>query len=270
MPSATDRRIQEVLARALKGVRLHTLAAVRAAWQALDMYYAVDTDGFAATVAPIVGGGQRATAALMETYLSAYAGQYTKTPIPVVDLNDVTGTAVRNGAQPIAVYQRAGKEVAKYLALGHPLNDAIEAGLRRALNMTATDLQLSKTHTARGMFGRMSGVVGYRRVLTGNYSCGLCVVASTQRYHRANLMPIHPGCDCMVLPIIGTHDPGQVLDEQTLAGAHDSIREQFGEIDYGGRAPDYRKVLVTHEHGEIGPVLGVRGQQFIGPGDIAA
>lgn len=270
MPSAVDRRIQEILARALKGVRLHTLAAVQAAWRQLDMYYKVDTDAFAATVAPIIGGGQRATAALMETYLAAYAGQYTNEPVPTVDLNDVTGAAVRGGTPPIAVYERAGKEVAKYLALGHPLDDAIEAGLRRAQNMAATDLQLAKTHTARGLFGRMPGVVGYRRVLTGAYSCGLCVVASTQRYHRANLMPIHPGCDCMVLPIIGSHDPGQVLDEQTLDSAHQSIRDQFGEIDYGGRAPDYRKVLVTHEHGELGPVLGVRGQHFVGPGDIAA
>lgn len=268
MPSAAANvRVAELLANALKGVRLHTLAAVQAAWRQLDLYYAVDTDRFAETVAPIIGGGQRATATLMQTYLSAYVGGNN---VPTVDLNDVSGAAVRNGANPIGVYQRAGKEVAKYLATGHTLDDAIEAGLRRALGTAATDLQLSKTWTARSMFTRMPGVVGYRRVPTGAETCGLCIVASTQRYHKANLMPIHPGCDCMVLPIIGTRDPGQTLDEQTLASAHDAIRERFGDIDYGGRAPDYRKVLITHEHGEIGPVIGVRGQHFTGPDDIAA
>lgn len=32
---------------------------------------------------------------------------------------------------------------------------------------------------------------------------------------------------------------------------------------------DYSDVLVVHEHGEIGPVLGFRGDHFTGPSDIA-
>jgi hypothetical protein len=32
----------------------------------------------------------------------------------------------------------------------------------------------------------------------------------------------------------------------------------------------YRDLIVTHHHGELGPVLAVRGQHFDGPGSIAA
>jgi hypothetical protein len=111
-------------------------------------------------------------------------------------------------------------------------------------------------------------VVCYRRVLTGGHSCGLCVAATTQRYHTNEPMPIHPACDCTVAPIIGSNDPGHVLNAPLIDAAHDAIRERFGAFDFGARAVDYRQVLLTHQHSELSLVLTVAGHRFTGPGDL--
>lgn len=59
-------------------------------------------------------------------------------------------------------------------------------------------------------------VVGYRRVLTGK-SCSWCARVSTQRYLTADSADFgHPRCDCTVIPIVGTRDPGQVLNRDLL------------------------------------------------------
>ena len=132
--------------------------------------------------------------------------------------------------------------------------------------MAATDLQLAKTHTTRAVLSGKDNVVGYRRVLTGRESCALCAVAATQRYRKDRLLPIHDGCDCGVAPIYGDRDPGQVIDPDQLEGIKASLAERFG--DDSGEVADYRKAIVVHEHGELGPVIAVRGQHFTGPDDL--
>jgi hypothetical protein len=100
-----------------------------------------------------------------------------------------------------------------------------------------------------------------------------------------------------VAPIVGRQDPGQVINSVTVTeGAqavrstssgvnvfngdnlvnlgdlleplHEEIEKRFGISDRGGRRIDYRKLLTVHEHGEIGPVLAVKGQHFAGPDQI--
>jgi hypothetical protein len=46
------------------------------------------------------------------------------------------------------------------------------------------------------------------------------------------------------------------------------VEDALGQSDRGARAIDYRQILVTNDHGEIGPVLGFKGQRFTGPDDI--
>lgn len=106
------------------------------------------------------------------------------------------------------------------------------------------------------------------RELYGEYDCALCMVASTQRYHKRDLAPIHPGCDCIVKTVTADYDPGQVIDEERLERIHDLVEEAVGRADRSGRAVDYRKIIIANDHGEIGPVLGFRGQRFTGPDDI--
>jgi len=178
------------------------------------------------------------------------------------------------------VYRRPFIQVYTGLADGQPFDAAVQAGGRRLQSIAATDVQLAKTHASQAALAQMDRVVGYRRVLTGAKSCGLCIVAASQRYHKAKLLPIHPGCDCAVAPLGPDEAAAQVIDPEMLGAAHEAIADRFGKWDSGarvipgvtgpsGKPLQYRDVLITHQHGEIGPVLAVRGQHFDGPHDIA-
>lgn len=172
-----------------------------------------------------------------------------------------------------------------------PLTAAVERGVRRAKTIAMTDLELAATHAAREFLADEPRVKFFRRVLTGAESCGLCVIASTQRYHKEHLMPIHPNCDCGIAPIYGDKDPGKIInskrvtDDATQAGesrdgvpvfeddqlidtdlltqdVHDAILREFGQMAFDARQLDYRKVLLVQEHGELGPVLTVARHKF--------
>lgn len=128
-------------------------------------------------------------------------------------------------------------------------------------------------------------VVGYRRVLGSNPNhCAMCLIASTQRYHIESLMPMHPGCHCTVQEVWSTDDRSdkQVLDPSFLQEIHNAIIRDLGSdyVDAGGRGPasttntkgdliaGYKNIIITNQHGELGPVLGIRGHDFTGPKNI--
>lgn len=253
-------------------VRSRMLDFIRRAWGSLDEFRDADIDRFVAAVIPVVLAGQRQVVSLTDAYLAATAatvlgGPTRPTGIPALTIEEL------RGARAEEVYRRSGITVWTALKEGVTLAVAADRGLTRAIDLASTDLQLAKTHASREILGRDDRVVGYRRVLEGAKSCGLCAVAATQRYRVAELMPIHAGCDCGVQPIFGERDPGQVVNPDQLEGIHQTIAERFGRASESargipGNAADYRDVLVVHEHGELGPLLGVRGQVFTGPSDI--
>jgi hypothetical protein len=251
-------------------IRARVTDYVTRVWGSLENLRDKDIDAFVSRILPVIQGAESQIASLTDAYLATLLTNMSGANVrPVgIDPREVTGKALR-GVDPVDVYHRAGTEVWNALSNNIPFNDARKMGLNRALNMALTDLQLSKTHTARRVFSQTQHVVGTRRVLTGSENCGLCHVAATQRYHKSKLMPIHPGCDCGTAPIMGDEDPGQVIDDEGLEDAHIAIEERFGVSDRGARDPiDYRKVLLIREHGEIGPVLTVKGQHFDGPTSI--
>lgn len=217
-------------------------------------------------VLPTVLGAQRSIASLTDAYLSQVSalvvgGSAAPLGIPTAE---VSGAALR-GVDPRDVYRRPAVELYTSLSEGKPFDQAVKDGLRRLVSVSMTDLQLAKTHTARRVFEADDRVSGHRRTLTGSENCGICRVAATQRYHREDLQPIHPGCDCGVAPIYGDFDPGHVIDKQGLADVHDAVAERFGESASDAREIDYRKLILVENHGEIGPVLTVKGQHFDGP-----
>lgn len=259
---------------AIKQVRARLEGFLRSTWGNLGAWRDADVQRWVNQALPVVLGAQRQVAALTDAYLAQLLG----TGPSGVPFAEVTGAAVR-GVDPGEVYQRPGKTVWTALSQGASLAAAVEAGATRAVSIAMTDLQLTKTHTSRRVLGAHDGVVGFRRTLTGVHSCGLCIVASTQRYHKGDLLPIHPGCDCGVDPITGAHDPGQVIDPTRLANVHDAIQERFsasnlgareipGQLTDKGEALLYRDALIVHTHGEIGPVLAVRGQHFTSAADL--
>jgi len=249
---------------------------IRSLWGSYSEYRQPQMADFARAVTPIVQAGQRNMLSLTIAYLAAVLGGRVQTVNPT----SVIGAAARNGVDPIEVYQRPFHLVWRQL---HDLprregaiDSAIKSGVERAVSLAQTDLQLTKVQTSQRVLPRNANVVGYRRVLEGPHSCGLCIVASTQRYSTGKLLPIHPGCDCSVEPILGGQPADLVIDPALLSAVHQEIADRFGEANAGARAIPgqgglkYRDVLIEHHHTELGPVLGVRGQDFHDLNDYAA
>lgn len=251
-------------------LRDQIVAFVTAVWRSLGIYRNQQMANFGQQVIPVVTGAQQQMGSLTSAYLAALrsvqrGGGFTPTPIAP---DRISGAAVRNGTTPAEVYGRPFHLVWRQLGEGAAPQQAIQAGEDRAVQSALTDLQLAKTHTSQDVIAADRHASGYRRVLEGAHSCALCIVASTQRYHKGALLPIHPACDCSIAPIYGDTDPGLVLDEDTLATAHAIVQQHFGISDSAARNPDYRTLLITHEHGELGPVLAERGKPFLGARDL--
>lgn len=234
------------------------------AFDSLGSYRDEDAAEFIERVLPVVLAAQQTMGQITDAYLAAMiADMLGGAAAPVgVQLD----RALR-GVDPAEVYHRPFVTVYSALAAGHSYADAVAQGRTRLLSITETDLQLARTHAARQTMTR-SGARFFRRRLSGSRNCALCVIASTQRYRVENLMPIHPGCDCKPEPLPDRRDPGQVIDEALLREAHAAVAKEVGASDAGGRAPDYRKVIITREHGEYGPLLAIRRHDFTGPQDI--
>lgn len=248
---------------------------------------------FVASILPVSLGAQRAMAAITVAQLN---NDYRPTTPIIVPPASVSGEALR-GRDPSDYYERPFREVKYRLAQGKTLGEALAAGQRRADSIVRTDLELAHTHTARSYVRRAQerrqrqlddwrarprptrgpaptispkgAITGYRRVLSSNPNhCALCVLASTRLYHREELMPIHPGCGCTVGFVYSTDDRSDqaVLDPSLAQEVHNIVRRDLGDsyVDAGARLGDahYRDIVIVNDHGELGPVLGVRGQHF--------
>lgn len=255
-------------------------------WRALGEYRGPQQAQFVAQVVPLVLAAQRQMSSLTIGYHTAQRNLLLGRTLNFrVDPVKVTGKAARRGADPVDVYGRPFHLVWRQLAeLPHEpgaIDQAIQAGLDRAVQTALTDLQLTKMQTSDTVAQQDKQVKWVQRVLEGPHSCALCIVASTQRYRprATELKAIHPACDCSQRFVYGDEDPGQIVDLATLADVHDRVAQRFGSSssaaqdirgvrDDLGELVKYRDVLITHEHGELGPVLAVRGQTFTGPNDL--
>ncbi|SFK73318.1 hypothetical protein SAMN05192584_108173 [Streptomyces pini] len=246
-------------------LRDRVISFVLAAFDSLGSYRDADAAAFIERVLPVVLGAQQQMGAVTDAYLSAMiADMLGGAAAPVgVQLDE----ALR-GTPPEEVYRRPFVTTWTALSQGKSFAESRSEGRTRLLSITETDLQLARTHAARETMTRSGRARFFRRRLGGGKNCGLCVIASTQRYRVENLMPIHPGCHCRPEPIPGDRDPGQIIDERLLEEAHAAIAAGTGASDRGGRAPDYRDVIVTREHGEYGPLLAVRRHEHTGPRDV--
>lgn len=255
-------------------VRQRVLAILRASWLGLGEYHDAQVEPWVVRAASILEAGQTQTAALTDGYLATMESVVLTPASPVGVPAQVVSTEALRGVSTTELLGRPAKELYTRLAEAKPFPEALQSSTRRLASIADTNLQLAKTHTTSHVLGTKRHVVGYRRSLKGSQSCALCIVASTQRYRKQQLMPIHPGCDCGVIPIYAKADPGQVINPERLQGLDDKMSDRFGAFSEGARAVPgvtlegssdpllYRNVLVTHDHREIGPVLGVRGQDF--------
>jgi hypothetical protein len=254
-------------------------------WWSLGQWRDRQREQFARDAVPIVEAAMAQMGSLTAGYLSAMQQQHTGRLVTPRPPRPPTIAGVRlGGVDPLEVYGRPFHLVWRQLAeLPHEpgaIGQAVEAGLKRAVQTAHTDLQLAKTHTSRDMISGDRYAIGWRRVLEGPHSCGLCIVASTNTYHKAQLAAMHPGCDCDVAPIYVRSDTADRANRQIIGDVHQAIADRFGSsdnatrhipgaVDGKGRPIDYKDVLITHQHGELGPVLAVKGQPFTGPQDLS-
>lgn len=198
-------------------VRQRVLDFVSRQWGGLTSWRDADIQRFVDLVVPVVEAGQLQVAALTDAYLAGVETMVRGAGVaPLGVASEVVNDLAIRGVATADVYARTGPTVWTALANGADLAAATQAALDRVLVTAQADLQLAHTHAARDILTRKPQVVGHRRVLTGAKSCRLCVTASTQRYTKAELAPIHGRCDCKVLPIYGDADPGRTINAELL------------------------------------------------------
>jgi hypothetical protein len=229
-------------------------------WDQLPGITDKDLDWLVSQLAPRVMAGQVKIATLTAADLAQKLGVKPVT----VDQDAITKA---RGVSSEVLYGRPVVTARTELSKGTAASEALRRGKQRINSIVSTNLQMAKVRQADASL-QAGGATKYRRVLSGDESCALCVIASTQRYHVGKLLPIHPGCMCDIEPIDSTTHLPQVIDPDRLEDAHGRVKEFAGISDRGGRAPDYRELIITHEHGEIGPVLGWRGQHFTSASDL--
>lgn len=288
-------------------LRAQLAAALAAVWvgvAAASAFNPAAAARFVNAVLPTSLGAQRAMVALTVAHLN----RLVLPPTPIVVAPATVTGAVLRGRDPVDYYERPFREIKWRLSQGKTLGQALDAGRRRAESIAQTDLQLAHTHTARSYIaeaqervarqrqqwsdlppqfrnavprptsGPNGTVVGWRRVLSNNPNhCALCILATTQRYRKPDLLPIHPGCGCTVAPLFDTDERSdtRVLDPSLAQEIHNVIRRDLGseyvsagggvtgeKYAAGGVERRYRDIVIVREHGELGPVLGVRGHHF--------
>ena len=240
---------------AVHRIRQDLTAFASQMWASMPDYRDEAIEAMAQALAPRVLAGQLQTAELTRAYLIGCASELGLTvTVPAIDREAVTGM---RGVDPLTVYQRPGMTTWTALSRGKTLDQAVSAGGLRLTQLIGGDLQNAKRVQSRDTM-RATGGRYYRRILTGRENCALCVIASTQRYHVENLLPIHPGCDCNVGPLPAGMAVEQVIDEETLEAAHKAVEARTGASDRGGRLPEYKDIILTTEHGEYGPVISFK------------
>lgn len=264
------RRYQQAYA----ALRAETVRRMLILWDRVGGVSDEDAERFVASAVPQVTGAELAAARLAIANIAILArlatGNGREAPVPT---DEVSGAALR-GIEPAEVYLRPIITVRTALAAGKSLSDAVRLGRQRAGVLAETDVILAQRAATRSAVERDKRIVGYRRVLTGK-SCLFCATASTQRYRRGDLMPIHPRCDCATSPIFGSADPGRVINQNLLADLKSrgpKYWQQQGFVGADGSPIEPGSAatpVIIRNHGELGPVLVDRHDHFDGPGVAA-
>lgn len=229
-----------------------------------------------ATIVAAVEAGQRQSAALTDAYIARVLSEMLEEDIPPLG-SLVDPAQLRQGITHQGVYGRLADQHRYQTALRVAAPVVAAAVLRRATTIIRTDLQLARTHQARralggegpGAGGRRFGgrgrIEGYRRVirpeLSNNGVCGICLAASDRVYSVGDLLPIHHGCVCDVLPIVNGNDPGRDLNDAEL----DRLYDDAGTTARAGLIKQRYEIT---EHGEIGPLIVDPKHHHRGPEDL--
>lgn len=237
----------------------------RSAWERFTHWY--DAAAVAALAAEMADHSQAA-----QDIAAGLSGQYVANVAAVASgvLSTMPARSdtitIRGGAPLSLVHTRPANTYRRAIAFGATPRTAREKAAVRASDLMRSDVVLVQRQAAQRTLERL-GITEYRRILhpeeSQSGSCGLCIVAADRKYKTRELMPIHPpSCNCGVMPVVGSWDPGINLNRAQL----DKLYSHGG----GSAAKDLFKTRYkVAEHGEYGPTLVRAEDQFRGPGKVA-
>lgn len=182
-------------------------------------------DSMVARVVPVVEGGQRATATLVDAYMTAKTRMATGAHASVkgIDPGDYTIEKLR-GEPADEVYGRPFGLFIHELRQGAPFAAAVVSGQGYMTKLVATDLQMAQVSSARDAMSGSEQIVAYQRVVEGE-GCAFCEDAAEALYHTDDLMPIHEHCACDIEPVFFTEDRsfhGDVPDDSEIGARLDT------------------------------------------------
>lgn len=204
-----------------------------------DDFYDLDPSGAVA----VVRVAQEALAAQTWAYLDSL-GTYAA--------GDPTLPDEPRGVDPAQVWERPAKTYRFERSMGRDHDEALDLAVQRAQTIAEDDLAHAMRISAAQHSQAADGVIGLRRVVHPEMSqggaCGLCLAASDRIYKVASLLPLHSHCRCTVAEVTSTSDPGNSLNDRSLADLYDAAGSTSAADLKGTR-------WKVSEHGELGPIL---------------
>jgi hypothetical protein len=201
VPSQGQRLAARVYATQAAAVRRALGGAVDRYWDDIDWDEDDEDDDiaedFADEVAPISLAAQRSLVSTLGGYLSVV----TRAPFRALNLDEVTGDALYPDEGLRDTWRIPVFSMWAALGAGVAFADAREEARRGAERQAQSDLAFAQ---AQGMARLTEGnpeVLGYQRVLAGD-GCTFCVELADEVYGTGELMPLHPGCNCSVEPVL--------------------------------------------------------------------
>lgn len=181
----------------LTALRTITASNLSKMWVGLDSY--VDDVDWLRRAGLVVGAGQsRAVDMQVATLQALLADRLTFDRAGILDMARI------DLGQPFIAFANA-------LDSGLKFDEAVEAGRLRAEGVGESSVQWAARAANQAAEGD-ERIVGWTRTL-GPGSCDWCITVSTQRYRSSESASFgHLRCTCAVDPIIGTRDPGRVLN----------------------------------------------------------
>lgn len=245
-------RLTQVYQGELKHIRSTVSLAVGREWKALGSWNEADVPRFVSRVSPLVSAGQSRAVSLTQ----AYVARKTNTPIVAVDFAALQ-SKLRNGVPPAVVYKRPFIRVWSKLKQSHDnysdgdFNAAVQVGQDQAESNSDMDVALALV-AAYVVLGSLSGdeesqgdIVAWRRVAEPA-CCEFCQMLDGVHTGPDQPQPLHNRCGCTAEPITrGSRITGDI------ASPGDSIEG-----------------VTIHEHGELGPVIGQKGDNFTTAADL--
>lgn len=212
--------------------------------------------GMVARSASLVDSSSLSVRRLSRSYLGAVLQEM---DAPPDSLPPIVNGYPRANVTPIEVYRRPVDDFIWRRRNGGTTAETQAAFEERLRAIAEADMMAAERDENDIVLRHSPKVTDYRRVihpeLSRSGTCGLCVVASQRTYRKGELLPLHGGDNCDVLPITKNDDPGLRLND-------DDLKTIYAAAGSTAAAELLNTRITIGEHGELGPVLVKEGDHF--------